>query len=149
MPQPIDNLRIRLFSVGNAVIDTAAPTLGDYALSPADLKIQYGVSVVVNRPESRVDVKVSMSYLSDQTALFSGGLTTSFDVVELSSFISTKEGEDGFRIENDFLPMLINIAFGTTRGYFARELQGSVLAPYPFPMVSMEGIQKRTTYRLI
>lgn len=149
MPQPIDNLKIRLSSVGNAVIDTAVPTHVEEAISPADLRIQYGVFVEVNRPDSRVDVRVAMSYLLGHNKLFSGSLTTSFEVVDLTKYITTKDGEDGFHIEKDFLPMLINIAFGTTRGYFSRELQGSILAPYPFPMIGMDVIQKRTTYRLI
>ena len=149
MHQPTDSLKIRLSSIGNAVIDKMAPAQIKSALNPADLRIQHAVSVEVNRPESRVDVKVTMSYMLGQATLFSGSLTTSFDVVDLASYITTKDGEDGFHIENDFLPMLINIAFGTTRGYFARELQGSVLAPYPFPMISMEIVQKRAVYHLI
>ena len=72
-----------------------------------------------------------------------------FDVVDLASYITAKEGEDEFRIESDFLPMLISIAFSTTRGYFARELVGSALAPYPFPMIPMDTLQKHTTYQLI
>lgn len=149
MPSPIDNLKIRLASVGNAVIETAAPEQMQKVFSPSDLRIQYAVSVIVNRPESRVDVIVSMSYVLVQEALFSGHLTTSFDVVDLSSYITTKEGEEEFHVEHDFFPMLINIAFGTTRGYFVNELQGTVLAPYPFPMIGLESIQKRTTYRLV
>jgi len=149
MPSPIENLKIRLAVVGNAVIETTAPEQMQKDFSPSDLRIQYAVSVVVNRPESRVDVIVTMSYVLGQETLFAGHLTTSFDVVDLSSYITTKEGEEEFHVEHDFFPMLINIAFGTTRGYFVNELQGTVLAPYPFPMIGMESIQKRTTYRLV
>lgn len=149
MQQPTDSIKIRLNTVGNAVIDKAAPEHMDNSFSPTELSITYSVSVDVNRPESRVDVIVKMSYLLGSSTVFDGHLTTSFDVVDLASYITAKEGEDEFHIENDFLPMLINIAFGTTRGYFVRELQGTVLAPYPFPMISMESIQKRTAYRLI
>ena len=105
--------------------------------------------VKVDRPESRVEVIVSMMYFIGKVKLFSGSLTTGFDVVDLSSYISAEDGEDKFRIESDFLPMLINIAFGTTRGYFAKELGGTALEAYPFPMIPMESILKRTTYQLI
>lgn len=149
MPSPIDNLRIRLASVGDAVIETAAPEHMQMVFSPSDLRIQYAVSVVVNRPESRVDVVVSMSFFLGQEALFSGHLTTSFDVIDLDSYITAKEGEEEFHVEHDFFPMLISIAFGTTRGYFVKELQGTVLAPYPFPMIGLDSIQKRTSYRLV
>ena len=90
-----------------------------------------------------------MSYNYGQKDLFSGSITTTFEVIDLATFITAKEGEEEFRLESDFLPMLINIAFSSARGYFARELTDTVLAPYPFPMISMENIQKRTTYRLI
>lgn len=149
MPQSTDNLRIRLSKVGDPVIDIPAPAQVEGGIVASDLKIQYNVLVRINRPESRVDVVVSMVYLSGQNKLFSGSLTTGFDVVDLTSYITAKEGEDEFRIESDFLPMLINIAFSTTRGYFARELVGSALAPYPFPMISMDILQKHTTYQLI
>lgn len=149
MPQSTDNLKIRLSKVGEPVIDIPAPVQIDGGLSAAELRIQYNVIARVNRPESRVDITVSMVYLSDQKKLFSGNLTTGFDVVDLASYITAKDGEDEFRIESDFLPMLISIAFSTTRGYFVRELLGTALGPYPFPMISMESIQKHTTYQLI
>ena len=149
MPQSTDNLKIRLSKVGEPVIDIPAPVQIDGGLSAAELKIQYNVIARVNRPESRVDITVSMVYLSDQKKLFSGNLTTGFDVVDLASYITAKDGEDEFRIESDFLPMLISIAFSTTRGYFVRELLGTALEPYPFPMISIESIQKHTTYQLI
>lgn len=148
MPQSTVNLKIRLSKVGDPVIDIPAPAQVEGGIVASDLKIQYNVLVRINRPESRVDVVVSMVYLSGQNKLFSGSLTTGFDVVDLTSYITAKEGEDEFRIESDFLPMLINIAFSTTRGYFARELVGSALAPYPFPMISMDILQKHTTYQL-
>ena len=149
MPQSADNLKIRLSQVGEPAIDIPAPMQIDGGVSTADLKIQYNVLVRINRPESRVDIIVSMVYLSGQNKLFSGSLTTGFDVVDLASYITAKDGEDEFRIESDFLPMLISIAFSTTRGYFVREFSGSVLEPYPFPMIPMESIQQRTSYQLI
>lgn len=149
MPQSTCNLKIRLSKVGEPVIDIPAPVQIDGGLSAAELRIRYNLIARVNRPESRVDITVSMVYLSGQKKLFSGNLTTGFDVVDLASYITAKDGEDEFRIESDFLPMLISIAFSTTRGYFVRELLGTALGPYPFPMISMENIQKHTTYQLI
>ena len=149
MPQLADNLKIRLSQIGEPVIDVPAPHQMDGAFDSSQLSVQYNVLVKVIRPESRVDVVVSMAYLLGQTKLFSGSLTTGFEVVELASYITREEGVEAFRIDSDFLPMLINIAFSTTRGYFARDLQGTVLAPYPFPMIPMDSIRKRTSYRLI
>lgn len=149
MPQSIDNLKIRLSQVGKPVIDIPVLVQAEEGIAASDLKIQYNVQVKINRPESRVDVLVSMAYLLGPSKIFSGSLTTSFDVVDLASYITAKDDEDEFRIESDFLPMLVGIAFSTTRGYFVRELSDSVLAPYPFPMISMDILQKHTTYRLI
>ena len=148
MQEPAENLKIRLSSVGNTVIDTPAPTRMEGGISASNLKVLYKVAVEVNRPRSQVNVNVMLAYLIGQKTLFSGSLVTTFDVVDLASYITEKEGEDEFRIESDFLPMMISIAFSTTRGYFVRELKGSALAPYPFPMISMDSIQKRTTYQL-
>lgn len=148
MPQPSNNLKIRLSSVGNPVIDKSAPTQLETGFNPDDLKIQFKVSVEINRPESQVIIVVMLEYLLGQNQLFSGSLTSDFSVVDLASYITTQE-DDKFRIESDFLPMLISIAFSTTRGYFVRELAGTVLEPYPFPIVSMDSIQKRSSYHLI
>ena len=148
MQDPARNLRIRLSAVGNAVIDTPAPVLMEGGIPTSDLKVLYKVAVEVNRPVSQVNVNVMLAYLTGQKTLFSGSLVTTFDVVDLSSYITEIEGEDEFRIESDFLPMMISIAFSTTRGYFVRELKGTALALYPFPMISMDSIQKRTTYQL-
>ena len=149
MPSPADSVRIRLSFVGDPVIEIPAPARIEEEISSSDLKIQFKAMTVLNRPESKVDIIVTMVYYIEQTMVFTGNLTTRFEVVDLASFITAKEGEDGFQIESDFLPMLLNIAFSTTRGYMARELSDSALAAYPFPMVSMESIQKRTTYRLV
>ena len=148
MQEPAESLRIRLSAVGNAVIDNPAPALMEGGFSASNLKVSYKVAVEVNRPMSQVNVNVMLAYLAGQKTLFSGSLVTTFDVVDLSKYISEKEGEDEFRIESDFLPMMISIAFSTTRGYFVRELMGTALAPYPFPMISMDSIQKRTSYQL-
>ena len=148
MQEPVENIRIRLSAVGNAVIDNPAPALMEGGISTSNLKVSYKVAVEVNRPMSQVNVNVMLAYLAGQKTLFSGNLVTTFDVVDLSKYISEKEGEDEFRIESDFLPMMISIAFSTTRGYFVRELKGTALASYPFPMISMDSIQKRTTYQL-
>ena len=148
MPHPSNNLKIRLSSVGNPLIDKSAPSQAIAGFNPEELKIQFKVAVEVNRPESQVNIIVALEYLSGQDQLFSGSLTTSFSVVDLASYITTQE-DDKFRIESDFLPMLISIAFSTTRGYFVRELTGTALEPYPFPIVSMDSIQKRTSYHLI
>lgn len=148
MSQPSNNLKIRLSSVGKPIIDKPAPSHVEAGLNPDNLKIQFRVLVEVNRPESQVKISVAIEYLMNQDQLFSGSLTSCFDVVDLASYITTQE-EDKFRLESDFLPMLISIAFSTTRGYFARELAGTLLEPYPFPIVSMDSIQKRTSYHLI
>ena len=149
MPMPADNVKIRLSHVDNPVIGHPAPTMVDGGVSSSDLNIQYSVLVRINRPESSVDVVVSISYIIGQKTVFSGSLTTGFNVVDLASFITAKDGEDEFRVESDFLPMLISIAFSTTRGYFARELADSVLAPFPFPIISLDNIKKRTIYQLV
>lgn len=149
MPSPSDSVRIRLSFVGDPLIEIPALAKIEGEIPSSDLKIQYKAMAVLNRPESKVDIIVTMVYYIEQTMVFTGSLKTSFDVVDLASFITAKEGEDGFQIETDFLPMLLSTAFSTTRGYMVRELSGSALATYPFPMVSLEGIQKRTTYRLI
>lgn len=149
MPSPADSVRIRLSFVGNPIIEIPAPAKIEGEIHSSDLKILYKAVAVLNRPESKVDIIVTMVYFIEQTMVFTGSLTTSFEVVDLASFISAKEGEDGFQIESDFLPVLLNTAFSTTRGYMARELSTSALAAYPFPMVSLEGIQKRTVYRLV
>ena len=149
MPQLDDNLKLRLSFVGDPKIDASSLEKIRGEVDPSALKIQYNVSVVINRPESKVNVIVSMAYLLEHIKLFSGSLTTGYDVVNLASYISASEGEDKFKIESDFLPMLVNVAFSTTRGYFARELAGTALAPYPFPMISMDSVQKRTTFQLI
>lgn len=149
MQTPVENMRIRLAHIGEMIIETRLPAGMSGNLSAEDLKIQYSVSVLVNRPESSVDITVSMAYSSGRLELFSGSLTSRFDVIGLGRYIIAMEGSNEFQIQNDFLPMLINIAFGTTRGYLARELQDTVLSPYPFPMISLDNIQKRTSYQLI
>ncbi len=149
MQTPVDNPRIRLSSVGNPIIINQAPIQMDGEIASSDLKIQYRVSAEINRPQSIVNVIVLLTYITDSKTLFSGSLTTTFNVVDLPSYITVKEGEDKFRIESDFLPTLISIAFSTTRGYYVRELQGTILAPYPFPMISIDSLLRRVTYKLI
>lgn len=149
MHTPIENLRIRLSNVGDLLIDKRPSVDIEGGLSADDLMVQYSVLVKLNRPESCVDVTVTMIYASGRDTLFSGSLTSRFDVLNLKNHIMFVEGGDEFQIDNDFLPILVNIAFGTTRGYFVHELQGTVLASYPFPMISIENIQKRTSYQLI
>lgn len=142
-----ENIKIRLASVGDPVIDTPMTVTINGDLS--SLKIRYDDKVILDRTESRVKVIVAMAYLLDGLTLFSGNLTIAFDVVDLASYITTQDGEDKFRIESNFLPMLNGIAFSTARGYFARELANTALAPYPFPIIALDSIEKRTTYQLI
>lgn len=147
MQMTVDNLRIRLASVEEAVINTPLPEIKG-ELFPDDLGVSYQISVDVDRPRSLVAVDVTLTYMDDRLTLFSGSLKTSFSVVDLASYITMQEGDGEFRIESDFFPLLVETAFSTARGYFARELQDTPLAPYPFPMIAQENLLKRTTYQL-
>lgn len=147
MPMSDDNIKIRLAFVGNPVINTAAPARIEGDVS--SLKIRYDDQVILDRDNSQIKVIVTMTYLLGNTILFSGSLTIAFDVVDLRSYITLQDGEDRFRIESNFLPMLNGIAFSTARGYFARELADTALAPYPFPIIASDSIEKRTSYQLI
>lgn len=149
MPMPAENIKIRLVMVGDPCVDLRLPVHVENELSADDLQIQYAVAVRINRSDSIVDVDVKMSYYLGRDKLFSGSLINRFEVVDLADYIIAFDGSNEFRIENDFIPMLINISFSTTRGYFARELQDTVLAKYPFPIISLDMIQKRTSYQLI
>ena len=146
MPSP-DQLKMRLVSIGKPEIVVPAPK--EMPIDPDTLKIQYSVNVIVNRPESLVQVLVSMAYMAGRTTVFNGRLLSSFEVVNLASYVLVNEEDESFQVESDFLPTLINVAFGTTRGYFAAETKGTALEPYPFPIFALEDIQKRTSYQLI
>lgn len=146
MPSP-EQLKIRLASIGKPEIVVSAPK--EMTIDPDTLKIQYSVNVIVNRPESQVQILVGMAYVAGQTEVFNGRLMSSFDIVNLASYVLVNEEDESFQIESDFLPTLINVAFGTTRGYFAAETKGTALEPYPFPVFSLEDIQKRTCYQLV
>ena len=142
-----EQLKIRLVSIDKPEIIVPAPK--EMAIDPDTLKIQYSVNVVVNRPESQVQVLVGMAYMASLTEVFNGHLASSFEVVNLASYVLVNEEDESFQIESDFIPTLINVAFGTARGYFAAETKGTALEPYPFPIFSLEDIQRRTSYQLI
>lgn len=148
MPQPANDLKIRFSSIGDLIVETPAPAPEGITIDPSELKISYKVSVEVNRPASKVIIVVSIMYFLGEQKLFSGKLTNCFDVVSLASYITEQEGGQ-FRIESDFLPMLISVSFSSARGYFACALKDSALAAYPFPMVSLDNVQKRTSYHLV
>lgn len=141
--------RIRLASIVGENIYKSAPLNSQIEIHVEKLKVRYDVLVTIDRPQSQVRIKIGLMYSSDGNLVFSGEVASVFDVVELDSFISEK-GDDGeFRVEQDFFPMLVNIAFGTTRGYFAARNVGTVLEDYPFPMMDMENVMKHVEYQLI
>ena len=76
-----EQLKIRLVSIDKPEIIVPAPK--EMAIDPDTLKIQYSVNVVVNRPESQVQVLVGMAYMASPTEVFNGHLTSSFEVVSM------------------------------------------------------------------
>ena len=149
MQMPVENIKIRLVMVGEPCVEYHPPVHVGDTLSEDNLQIQYSVLVKINRPDSVVDVYVTMSYYVGGDKLFSGSLTNRFEVVNLAEYIISTDDNNEFRVKNDFIPMLINISFSTTRGYFARELQNTELSMYPFPIIALDMIQKRTSYQLM
>lgn len=149
MQASAENLKIRLVMVGEPIIDFRPPVHIEGGLSADRLQIQYAVAVRINRPDSVVDVEVTMSYYQGRDKLFSGTLTNRFEVIDLAEYIIAIDGSNEFQVENDFIPMLVSVSFSTTRGYFVRELQDTELSMYPFPIIPLDMIQKRTSYQLI
>lgn len=143
-----DILKIRISSVVNPICEYGPRFNNIKNIDVSSLRVQYKDHVVINRPKSIVEVRVFMSYYLKETLLFSGQLTTCFDVLDLKQHIIVSE-DNKFRVDNDFLPTLISVAFGLARGYFWAENQSTVLSSFPFPMISIENIKKRTTYNLI
>jgi len=141
-----ESINIRLKMVGKPEI-IQQPIINTKATK--ELKVNYNVQVIVNRPKSEIEVIVSLSYLIGKDSSFSGKLSCIFDVLNLESFITSKNNSDAFIISSNFLPMLINIAFSTTRGYFVSEFKNTALAKYPFPLVETEKLLSKTSYQLI
>lgn len=143
-----DIVKIRLNSVGNPEYRSFPGSTDEVPLSPENVRVGFSVDVEINRPESLVKVKVTMGYLDGQKTIFDGTLESVYEVQELASFITEEEGGK-FHLESNFLPMLINMSFGTTRGYFVAALSKTVLQKYPFPMIDTESVLKRTSYQLV
>ena len=111
---PAVDLKFRLIYVGDSFIESNFSALSD-SISAEDLSIQYNTQVVIDRRQSQVNVIVTMVYYCAKKIAFSGRLTTKFEVLNLSSYINTKEGTNEFGISNNFLPMLVSIGFSTAR----------------------------------
>lgn len=149
MPDSNENIKMRLASIGNLTITTPLQTEIDTNQLNTDLRIQFGVQVQLVRPESKVIVSVTMSYILNQLTIFSGTITIEYIVLDLASYIKVKDQENSFVLENDFMPMLVGAGFSTARGYFARQLVNTYLEKYPFPIFALSEILKRTTYQLV
>ena len=140
---------MRLTKIGSCEIENNLSPISVEHLDKTNLKINYNVFVEINRPLSQVSVKVALSYLDGSSYLFNGKLTCTFEIEKLSTFIELDEEKDEFNIKSDFLPSLIALSFSTTRGYFARELIGTALEAYPFPMISSKSLLERVNYQVI
>ncbi|MDY3759344.1 MAG: hypothetical protein SOZ72_08205 [Treponema sp.] len=140
---------MRLTKIGSCEIENNLSSISVEHLDKTNLKINYNVFVEINLPLSQVSVKVALSYLDGSSYLFNGKLTCTFEIEKLSTFIELDEEKDEFNIKSDFLPSLIALSFSTTRGYFARELIGTALEAYPFPMISSKSLLERVNYQVI
>ena len=149
MPSENTTIIMRLTKIGSCEIENNLSSISVEHLDKTNLKINYNVFVEINRPLSQVSVKVALSYLDGSSYLFNGKLTCTFEIEKLSTFIELDEEKDEFNIKSDFLPSLIALSFSTTRGYFARELIGTALEAYPFPMISSKSLLERVNYQVI
>ena len=149
MPSENTTIKMRLTKIGSCEIENNLSSISVEHLDKTNLKINYNVFVEINLPLSQVSVKVALSYLDGSSYLFNGKLTCTFEIEKLSTFIEFDEKKDEFNIKSDFLPSLIALSFSTTRGYFARELIGTALEAYPFPMISSKSLLARDNYQVI
>lgn len=149
MPSENTAIKMRLTKIGSCEIENNLSSISVEHLDKTNLKINYNVFVEINLPLSQVSVKVALSYLDGSSYLFNGKLTCTFEIEKLSTFIELDEEKDEFNIKSDFLPSLIALSFSTTRGYFARELIGTALEAYPFPMISSKSLLERVNYQVI
>ena len=149
MPSENTTIKMRLTKIGSCEIENNLSSISVEHLDKTNLKINYNVFVEINLPLSQVSVKVALSYLDGSSYLFNGKLTCTFEIEKLSTFIELDEEKDEFNIKSDFLPSLIARSFSTTRGYFARELIGTALEAYPFPMISSKSLLERVNYQVI
>ena len=148
---PSDNIKtqMRLTQIGNCEIDNHLSSFKADQIEIGKLKIDYSAQVEINRPLSQVAVRITLCYYMGTADLFVGKLTCFFEVEGLSSFIEVDENKEELNIKSDFLPSLIGISFSTSRGYFVRELVGTPLEAYPFPIVSNKSLLSRVKYQVI
>lgn len=146
---PAENHKFRLISITGENISKSTPANVDVEICVDMLKVRYGVVVTIDRPESQVRVEVCLTYLQGGDTVFSGRVSSIFEVQSLDSLISEKDDGREFRVEQNFLPMLVNVAFGTARGYFAARNIGTSLENYPFPVMDMDNVMKHVEYLLI
>lgn len=146
---PENKIKMRLSKIGDARIYNNLSSYSKDTIQSSTLRINYNLKVQINRALSTVMINTAIEYYDGENALFFGNLDCYFTVEDLSSFVEIGKEDSNFQITSDFLPMLEGIAFSTTRGYFARELVGSILEDYPFPMISVDNLLKRTTYQII
>lgn len=146
---PDNKIKMRLSKIGDCrIYNNLSSYMGD-KISSSNLRINYNMTVQINRSLSTVMINTAIKYYDGETALFFGDLDCFFMVEDLFSYVEVTKGDNSFQVKSDFLPMLEGIAFSTTRGYFARELVGSILEDFPFPMITIDNLLKRTSYQII
>ena len=78
------------------------------------------------------------SVADEKKKLASIEVATLFEIVNMEAHIEA-QGEQ-FNDKSDLVPMMLNIAIGSTRGFIASKVAGTILAKYPLPIMDIQEV---------
>lgn len=138
----IESIKEREFSI----VPNADMPSGDIA---QHLAINHHVITTLDQTNHHVSVDAGIRYNIEEKELCKLIITVVFKVEPFDSLINIDTENRSITFSADFIPSLLNVAYGALRGVFAEKTKDTVISSYPIQMSSIEELVKMNRYKVL
>lgn len=141
-PDQIQEIKMQIVRIQemNFALDECIWSLQEIDRDKLNVKMGFKFHPNINEESLSISVRVYYNYdIEGETRkIMSIEIVSLFKIVDIDKHIEL--GETKFNDKSNIIPSLLNIAFGSTRGYLAAKVAGTILAKYPLPLMDADSI---------
>jgi hypothetical protein len=137
----IDSILERRFSIAESSIIPS----GDLA---KQMKVNHLIDTEIDTSNHKLTVDAGVKYSLEEQTLCELIISVVFLLEPFDSLIRIDSNQRTISFSAEFMPTLLNVAYGTLRGVLHEKTKGSPLAAFPLQMAQIEELTKMNRFRV-
>lgn len=114
----------------------------------SQLKVNHLMDTEIDTINHKLTVDAGLKYFYEEQELCELVISVVFSLEPFDTIIKIDSDQHSIFFSADFIPSLLNVAYGTLRGILAEKTKRTPLAAYPLQMVQIDVLTKMNRFRV-